>query len=151
MSRQTLVGDIHVVGTELVRLIVERLRDVADKVDQELERLGSVGGGEASVANALGVVDNGRHGTARRTAVPVIVDIAAGGRVILGIDKVQRGRPGAGSGRTIAVGPRGNVGEVRVRSVTEQVLRPGVNRVSETRSLSRIGLVFFDLGICDRM
>lgn len=38
---------------------MERLRDVANKVDEELEGLLDIGGGETSVSNALGVVGQG--------------------------------------------------------------------------------------------
>lgn len=103
---------------------MQGLGDVADKVDEELEGLLGVGGREAAVADALRVVDNGRDGAARGAAVAVVVDVAAGGRVVLGVDVVQRRGPRAGRCRAVVVGPRGNVGKVRVRVVVEDALGP---------------------------
>lgn len=52
------------------------LGQIANKVDEELESLLDVGGGETSVSNALGVVGHGRDGAARAATVTVIVDVA---------------------------------------------------------------------------
>lgn len=107
-----LVGDLDVVSANLVGLIVERLGQVANEVDEELEGLLDVGGGEAAVSNALGVVGHGRDGAARAAAVAVIVDVAVGGRAVLGVDEVEGSRPLASGGCSVVVSPRGDVGQV---------------------------------------
>ena len=50
-----LPGHGDLVATEGLGFVVQRLRDVADEVDQELEGLFAVGEGAATVVDALGL------------------------------------------------------------------------------------------------
>lgn len=100
-----LVGDLDVVSANFIGLVVERLRQIANKVDEELESLLDVGGREASVSNTLSVVGHGRDGAARAAAVTVVVDVARGGRAVLGIDEVEGSRPFASSGCPVVISP----------------------------------------------
>ena len=47
--------DVDVVAADFFGFVVERLRYVAEEVDEELEGLLGVGGGEAAVLDALGL------------------------------------------------------------------------------------------------
>lgn len=127
----TLVSHINVIGTEFICLVVKRLSDITDKVNQELQSLGGIGCREATITNPLGVVDDGRDGAARRTTVSVVVDVASGGWVILGVNKMQRSRPGSGRCLPVVIRPGSDVGQVRVRIVIEDALGPIVFIVSE--------------------
>lgn len=88
--RVALVLDGDAVCPLLVRLVVQGLRDVPGEVDQELEGLCNVRGGEAGVADPLGVVGDGGDGAARRAAISVVVHVTRAGRVILCVDEMQR-------------------------------------------------------------
>jgi hypothetical protein len=70
---------------------VQRLRDVADEMDEEFHRLGGVGGGQPPVTRPLRVVGYGGNDTAGRTAVAREVDVAGRRRVVFCIDEVEGG------------------------------------------------------------
>lgn len=103
--RVAVKGDLDVVAADLVGLVVEGLGDVAEEVDEELERLVDVGLAQAGVADALRVVGNGGDGTALAAAVALVVDVARRRRVVLGVDEVQRRRPLAGRRAAVLVRP----------------------------------------------
>lgn len=86
-------------------------------MNQELESLCLLLSSEARVGDTLGVIGNRRDGTPRRRAVSVVIDVAARGRVIFGVDIVKRRRKGAGGRLAVRVGPGGDGGEVCARGV----------------------------------
>lgn len=122
--RVAVKGHLDVVAADLVRLVVQRLRDVAEKVHEELERLVVVVAAQAPVADALRVVGNGRDGAALAAAVALVVDVARRRRVVLGVDEVQRRGPLASRGGAVLVSPGGNGGQIRVGVVPENALSP---------------------------
>jgi hypothetical protein len=79
------------VPARLERLIVQRLCDVADEVDDELDRLSGVGSGQLPVARALRVVGDGRYDAAGRAAIAYEVNVAGRGRIVFCIDEVEGG------------------------------------------------------------
>lgn len=79
------------VPARLERLIVQRLCDIADEVDDELDRLSGVGGGQLPVARALRVVGDGGDDAAGRAAVACEVDVAGRGWIVFCINEVEGG------------------------------------------------------------
>lgn len=120
----TFVGHGNTVAAGFICLVMQRLSDVAKEVNQKLERLLGVGHGKAAIAHPLGVVDNGRDRASRGATVAIKVDVAGRRGVVLGVNVVQRSRPRAIRLVPVAVCPRGDVGQVRVRGVVENALGP---------------------------
>ena len=66
---------------------MQRLRNIADEVDQELEGFGVVGGGERGVLHAGGVVGDGADDAAFFAAVASEGDGAGGWRGVFCVDE----------------------------------------------------------------
>lgn len=118
-------GHGNLVTAEGEGFVVQGLRDVAEEVDEELEGFFFVGGGQAAVLDALGVVCDGGDDAACGAAVAGEVDAAgawgavfgvdeAGGRRVSWVERIGRERgllvwsaEFAGGRVAVAVGPGG--------------------------------------------
>lgn len=80
-------GDFDVVAADELGFVVQRLRDVAEEVDQELERLFVVGGRLLGVLKARGVVCDGADDAAGGWAVAGQSYGAGTWRLVVGVDK----------------------------------------------------------------
>jgi len=87
VRRRPIPRDRNTVAADLLGLVVQRLRDVADEVDEELEGFFVVGGGEAAVVDALGVVCYGGDDAAGCAAVAGVGDGAGGRGGVFGVDE----------------------------------------------------------------
>ncbi|KAB8336907.1 hypothetical protein FH972_021214 [Carpinus fangiana] len=125
VGRGAVEGDGDVVAADLVRLVVQRLRHVAQEVDEELQRLLLVGRGQAAVLHALerGVC-NGAHDAAAGAAVTVEVDATGSGGVVVGIDEVEWCGEFAGGCVAEGICPGSDAGEVGGAIVAQDALGP---------------------------
>lgn len=103
---------------------MEGLGDITNKVDEELERLSGVRDAQPAIGDTRGVVGQSRDGASGAATVTAVIYIAAGWRVVLGIDEVERRGPGAGSCFAIVIRPGGDIGQVRRRGVAKKTLCP---------------------------
>jgi hypothetical protein len=122
--RVAIKRDLDVITTDLIGLIVKGLSDITDKVDEELERLGRVLSAQPAISDTRSVVGKSRDRASGAATVTAVIDIAGGCWVVLGIDEVERRRPGPGSCSTIVISPGSNISQVRRRGVTENALGP---------------------------
>lgn len=92
-------------------------------MDDELESLRPLLGGEFLVLHTLGVVSNGRNDTTLRRAILGKDQVAAlGGRSVMAVDKVKTAGPSIAFLVAERVGPRGNVAHVSRRLVAQDGL-----------------------------
>lgn len=103
-------------------LRVQRLVDVADKVDDELGGLAATPGVEVAVQQLLRVVLDRADDAAVLLAVALKVDAAVRRRRVLGVDEVEVLGEATPSRVPDAVGPRGDAGEIVLRVVAQEVL-----------------------------
>ena len=90
VGRGAVEGDGDIVAADLVGLVVQRLRDVPQEVHEELERRGDLCLRQLGRRlHARRVVRDGADGAPGGPAVAVVVDGAARGRVVLGVDEVE--------------------------------------------------------------
>lgn len=112
-------------------LVVQRLVQVADEVDDELGGLGAQPGGQLRVERLLGVVGEGADDAARLLAVALVVDVARGGRVVVGVDEVERLGEAAPARVADRVGPGRDLGEVVGLVAAEELFEVGLSRVGD--------------------
>ena len=106
--------DIDAVSASRNVLVVQRLMQVADEMDNELGSLSTAPGGQRVVRSLLRVVGQGVDDAARLLAVALEVDVARQRRVIVRIDEVECLGELTPFGVSDGVGPRGDLGEVVV-------------------------------------
>lgn len=121
-------------------LVVQRLVNIAHKMDHELGRLCTQPERNGRVEDLGGVVLNGGHYTTLLLAVTFEVDGTGVRRVILGINKVEDAREVAPFGVPDGIGPSGDAGQVILVLVPEKGLEV----------MCSLGLDEIASDICDR-
>lgn len=112
-------------------LVVQRLVQVADKVDDKLGGLRAAPGGQRAVDGLLGVVGQGRDDAAGALAVALeVYGARVRGRVVR-VDKVKGAGEAAPFGVADRVGPAGDGREVVVVGALEEVLEMGLCGVGD--------------------
>lgn len=97
--------DIDAISAPRNVLVVERLMQVADEVDDELGGLSTAPGGQRVVKRLFRIVGQGADDAARPLAVALEVDVARQGRVIVGVDEVERLGEATPFGVSDGIGP----------------------------------------------
>ena len=121
-----VIGNGNAIPTDIERLVVQWLVDIADKMDDEAHRVQQLCGAGGRVLQLGGEVRNGTDdATALAAAVAGEVDAAARGRRVVGVDEVQWLGPGARAGVAVRVGPGGRVGHIIRRGVAKCGLHKG--------------------------
>lgn len=116
-------ADVEAVAALGNVLVVQRLVEVADEVDDELGGLGALRPGQVGVERLGGVVCQGADDAPVRLAVALEVDLAGMGRRVVGVDEVEVLGEAAPAGVADGVGPGGDGGKVvgiRRRSFEER-------------------------------
>lgn len=139
VSAQHLLGDARVPDVVQIQLCVlpfhvdavaalgnvlrvQRLMNVADKVNDKLGGLGTAPGVEIAVQQLGGVVLDGADNASVLLAVPLKVDAAISGRRVLCVDKMEILSKAAPSGIPDAIRPRRDAGEIVLGIVAQEVL-----------------------------
>lgn len=112
-------------------LVVQRLVDVPDKVDNEARGLVALPSRQLRVEEALRIVRQGRDDAAFGLAVPGEVDAAVRRGFVLGVDEVKGAREAAPAGVTDGVGPGGHFAEIIARLIAKEVLKERFGRVGD--------------------
>lgn len=122
-------------------LIMQRLVQVADKVDDKLGSLRTQPCRQLGIERLAGVVCQRADDAAILLAVALEVDVARLGRVVVGVDEVEVLGEAAPSRVADRVGPSGNVGEVFGFVAAQELLEVGLGRVGDK--------VAGEVGCCD--
>ncbi len=104
--------DVYAIATARDVLIVQRLVDVADEVDDKLGGLVPPPFREGRVEQLRRIVLQRTHDAAVLLAVPLEIDIAVGRRLVVSIDEVKHACESAPFGISNRVGPGRHAGEV---------------------------------------
>lgn len=123
--------DVDGVAAEGDVFVVQRLVQVADKVDDKLGGLGAAPGGEGGFEGLARVVCEGVDDAARGLAVALKVDAAGARRVVVGVDEVKGLCEAAPFGVADRVGPAGDASEVVVAVGAEELLQVGLGRAGD--------------------
>ena len=112
-------------------LCVQRLVDVAHKVNDELGRLSALDHVQRLVQQARGVVLDGAHHAPLGFAIALVDDAARVRGRILGVDVVQGPRPPTPFGVPDRIGPGGYIGKVVGGVVAQEGLEIGGGGVGD--------------------
>lgn len=124
-------ADVDAVAAAGRVLVVQRLVQVADKVDDKLGRLRAAPGRQRRVVRLRRVVGQRRHDAAARLAVARQVHVARARRLVVRVDEVKRAGELAPFRVADGVGPAGDGREVVVVAALEEVLEVGLGRVGD--------------------
>lgn len=123
--------DVDAVSAPRNVLVVQRLVQVADEVDDELGRLGAPPRRQRGIERLLGVVGQRGDDAARLLAVALKVDVARLGRVVVRVDEVERAREPAPFRVSDRIGPAGYLGHVVGLIAAQELLQVGLGRVGD--------------------
>lgn len=112
-------------------LVMQRLVQVANKVNNKLGRNIPVAPPQRGIERLLGIVRKRCDDAAGLLAIALEVDVARSGRVVLGVDEVEGFGEAAPAGVADGIGPGGDVGHVVGGFVVEEVFEVGFGGVGD--------------------
>ena len=127
----TAPEDVDAVAAAGDVLVVQRLVQVADKVDDKLGGLGAAPRGQRGVVDLLGVVGERRDDAAALLAVALQIHVARVRRLVVRVNKVKGAGKLAPFRVADGVGPAGYGGEVVIIGALEKLFEIGFSGVGD--------------------